>query len=138
MSLRAFGKAVLAGTTVGAVAPTIFSARFGLWLLHEEGGLSSGIYFIFMPIVVTFCLVLTCAVLIGLPVTFVLRTLKRESSAAYAVIGGLMGFAAPILINWYLGEGFNSGFPLLGSLSGTVTGWIWGSQRPSMTRKQID
>ena len=138
MRLRALGKAILVGTFAGAFAPTIFTAWIGLTMLNEENGLASALYFITMPAVVAFCFVLTCAVLIGLPVTFVLRALKQESPTTYAIIGGMVGFAMPMLAYWFVGEEFSFLLPLFGAFSGSVTGWMWGSEQEAVVDGHVD
>lgn len=135
--VRAFFKAVLIGTLAGAGLPLIFSALAFLFSLSDGG---APLLLLIFPLVLSFAFVLPSAILIGLPVTWLLKHLGRESPTTYATIGGIAGATVVAILHIVVfasgktGDGdFNLLTILLGAFSGGVTGWTWGKERKRAT-----
>ena len=134
--LRAFVRAVLIGTIAGAWMPTIFTTILALMMLGDPPSqmrsLLGFIYLIAFPSVLTFCMVMPSAILIGLPATAILRWFRAERAAIYSTVGSIAGAGVVLAIlsaydaesGWWLA--------VLGMFSGGVTGWTWGREREDL------
>ncbi len=90
-----------------------------------EGRLLPLLWLVVLPLVVTILLVLLGSVLIGLPVTVLLRKRGGESAAAYIAAGAVGGLALPALVLLALNAPSGYWTCLLGAFSGGVTGATW-------------
>jgi len=131
--MHAFWKAVFVGTMAGSCGPTVATALIGLMILGEPGDLlenvGKAIYIIVLPTIVSFCIVLPCSICVGLPASILLKWLKKERRELYAGIGAVAGMAAPVLLVLVISGEQSLLTVLLGTFSGAVTGWIWGTER---------
>lgn len=89
------------------------------------------IYAALQPFWIVFAIVLPCALLIGLPVAFILRRLNAESMTTYTLLGTFIGYAVPFLTLSAGGGGYILGLSALGAFSGaaTATAWSWSKAR---------
>ena len=136
--IKQFAKAVFFGTFAGASLPTFFTTMSVLAMINDQSewlmALVAGLLLILGPSFIVFCVVLPSSILIGLPVTAVLTKLKLERASFYATTGIVAGAAVTIAIlnwmpslNWMDAE--EGWLIALGMFSGSVTGWVWGSER---------
>ena len=75
---------------------------------------------------------LLAAVIIGLPLTAMLRRFDCENCRTYTFFGALFGFLIPLIADYVASHKFNSdnlGFVFAGTLAGTTVGILWGSWR---------
>ena len=121
----AFAKSVFYGALVGAAFPMMFTVSLALSATGGNWGWT--VWFAFMPLAVAIIVVLVASVVLGLPLTFVLKRQQRERASAYVGAGAAAGFIIPILLyHWQSGIDLGSVFlAIMGSLSGSVTGFTW-------------
>jgi hypothetical protein len=136
-NLRAFWKAVGVGTLAGAWLPLTFTTLIVLSSLPDgpdgRGDILVSIWLAVSPLAITFPIVLSASVLIGLPVVAVLRANGSENVPAYALLGGLAGLLVCIALVIVLGSPLDTHWiGLLGAFSGAVTGRSWGKDRERM------
>ena len=130
-----FAKAVWWGSLAGA-AP--FIALFTLPLAtsgFQDFGLTGALLVISYPLIVTVVIVLGAALLIGLPLTAILRQSGRELQRHYAIAGLITGVLVPSLILLaFDGGGYEPMlfFAVPGMIAGTVTGLVWGEWREAL------
>ena len=127
----AFVRAVLHGA-VAAAAPmlviTLVMEVISMFDLGRPGGnLWPSLYLMALPLIVTLPLVLAASLLIGLPLTILLKRTDRESERAYMACGAVAGFLIPIV--GLLAMAAPSGYwvALLGAFGGAITGRTWWS-----------
>lgn len=123
--MPAFWKSVLFGTLTGGgpfAVPITLLAISILWSDRNFIGVISAILF---PFLVAFPIVLGSSVLVGLPVTFLLKKRGWENVTTYVFLGVIVGFFVPIIV--LLIGNAEGGYPLamLGALSGGVTARTW-------------
>lgn len=90
-----------------------------------------------LPLLIMFAFTIIAGLVIGVPLTFMLRRLDRESAGVYATVGGMAGAAIAILVGGHQYHDFEaSQLPLLlivsgmmGLIPGATTGWLWGRAR---------
>lgn len=135
-NLKALAKAVLVGTLAGAALPTVLMAILALMQMTDGDSISnargSALLMLLFPALLVFCVVLPATILVGLPVTALLRRLEWESELAYRIIGALVGLAIPTLLLWSEGFEFSVILAGQGAISGAATGWAWGRERIGM------
>ena len=130
-----FAKAVFVGTIAGAWLPTIFTTLMALAMIGEQTdwleALKDALFLVFGPALITFCFVLPSSIMIGLPTTAVLAWLRLEWAIIYVSVGIIAGSAVTIAVFIWMEAEAGAGWFLivLGMFSGSVTGWIWGSER---------
>lgn len=127
--MQAFLKSVAMGTFAGAWLPMIFTV-IAVFIsipngVDGNGGVLSSLLFAGFPLALALGFVLPASIVIGLPVTAVLIRLRAESSAAYVIIGLVVGFALPLAVLAWMGAGEGWWLALLGAFSGSVTGRTW-------------
>jgi hypothetical protein len=130
-----FARAVWWGAVVGGGPFMLFTVPFGISLAFSED-LAGGLYLANLPLMIAGVGTLIGLLLIGLPLTAVLRWAgKGEPASTYSLAGLGAGFLIPYLIfaaatDWgsdaMLGGLFLS-FP--GALAGTTAATIWGNWR---------
>jgi hypothetical protein len=74
---------------------------------------------------ISFALVLAGALLLGLPTTFVLRRLRKESETAYIVAGIAFGFVVPLAVLFVGHAPSGHWVAILGAVAGGVAGRVW-------------
>lgn len=94
--------------------------------------LATTLNLIILPSILSFFLVLPSAVLIGLPVTFLLSGTARERPDVYATLGMISGVCVVIGILWWMAALDGWWLTALGMFSGGVTGWTWGQSRAEL------
>lgn len=134
--LKAFAHSVLAGAlaagsptllvTIPAVAISLIGQK--LDLVRIAGGFL-GIIF---PFALALPIVLTCCLLIGLPVDALLRQRKIDTPEAYGIVGAMTGLLAPAVVIFSISR--SSPFDispeaywvcLVGGLGGCATALTW-------------
>jgi hypothetical protein len=125
----ALTKSVLWGTVAGCALPC--AVTIALAISSLQGGLDGGgrlfpsMFLAFLPIVVTFPLVLGASLLFGLPLSVLLKRTERESASAYTISGAVLGFAVPLVILLIMRAPAGHWVALLGAVSGALTGQTW-------------
>lgn len=127
-AMRAFAKSVLLGTVAGAAPPCAVTFVIALALSADNGGkigLFPLLWVAFLPVVVTFPLVLGASIVFGLPLTALLKRLHGEAGATYVFFGTALGFliALAILLVIRASDGYWTA--ALGAFSGAVTAHTW-------------
>ncbi len=119
-AIRPFLDALMFGALAGS-APSLFFAPFAL--LPSAGGTLVGM------------------LVVGLPLTFLLRKLRQERLAYYVIAGVVFGFTFPIALVGPLALfgritewGLLIYFAISGTLAGAVSAYSWGLWR--MTRRE--
>lgn len=136
-AIRAFLRAVKWGAIAGGGIWLLMTVPIGVGMaLDGEAGPGLGVAL--MPLAIAGAGSLAGMLLIGLPLTALLRELRNERCATYALVGMIAGFIAPSLVVALL-ENFNpfeSSFGLFlgifGAISGGVAGHVWGSWREQL------
>ena len=128
--LRAFVQAVLLGAIAAAAPMLVVTGIIGTASILDGGPRGDGViapalYLMVLPLVVSLPVVLTASLIVGLPVTLLLKRWNRESAWAYAACGAVAGALIPLV--GLLAAGAPSGYwtALLGVIGGAVTGWTW-------------
>lgn len=117
--LLAFSKAVGVGVLVAAA---ITGATFGSLSRSAE----LGAYAFITAGVIAFVFVLVGCILFGLPLTILLKRLRRESQRAYVFAGAAIGyFSLPAYFLLREGEVSGLALGLLGAIAGALTGRTW-------------
>lgn len=83
---------------------------------------------------------LLAAVVIGLPLTAMLRRFDCENRRNYAFFGSLFGFLIPLVADYLVSDKFNSdnlGYVIAGTLAGTTAGFVWGNWREQVALEQV-
>ncbi|MBD8555875.1 hypothetical protein IFT84_15305 [Rhizobium sp. CFBP 8762] len=125
---KSFLKAVLFGTLAGAGPILLITVTFALLSLPDggikgPGSLPQTLQMVFLPLAVAFPIVLVSSLVFGIPVTFILRRLRAESSNTYTFTAGFIGMLIPLAgCLWWDVQDW---ICLLGFFSGAVTGSVW-------------
>lgn len=126
---RAFGKSIGWATLVGAAIPLAFTSLLALFSLQDvfsgQMMIWQTLYLASLPILVTFPIVLLSCLVLGLPLTLILRRLGRESLPAYAGIGAMFGLLIPILGLHLIDAPAGYWTAFLGAISGATAGYVW-------------
>jgi ABC-type antimicrobial peptide transport system permease subunit len=88
-------------------------------------GLLSSIVFAVFPLVLALAFVFPASLIIGLPLTAVLRRIHAESSMAYVCAGIVVGFILPWAALAWRGAVEGWWLAIIGAFSGAVTGRTW-------------
>lgn len=128
----AFVRAVLYGALAAAAPVLVVTVTLGIASMLDggwrgDGKLAPSLWLAVLPLVVTLPLVLAASLLVGLPLTMLLRRFGRESELAYTTCGAVAGCLIPI--GGLLAMAAPSGHwtALLGAFGGAVTGRTWWS-----------
>jgi hypothetical protein len=138
--MRGFAKAVMVGSLVGAVLPLCISVPvavddFAHPLTGHVNSLND-VYLAALPLIVSLSIVLASSLVVGLPVSWLLRRLHAESLEAYGSIGAVFGVLIPIgLLLLFRAEG-GYWLAVLGAFSGVATALTWWSERQSATSRR--
>ena len=122
----AFVRAVLYGALAAAAPVLVVTVTLGIASMLDggwrgDGKLAPSLWLAVLP------LVLAASLLVGLPLTMLLRRFDRESERAYTTCGAVAGCLIPI--GGLLAMAAPSGHwtALLGAFGGAVTGRTWWS-----------
>ncbi|MDP3905711.1 hypothetical protein [Novosphingobium sp.] len=138
VAVIAFAKAVLTGAFAAAVPFLLLTVPLGLMLLFDFGdpmGGLNGLLIAAAPLIVTLPIVLGASILIGLPLTYLLRRSGREQGHHYVAAGAFFGGALPSALSLMAGEAASVAslyLALPGALGGALTGWSWGRHRDTL------
>lgn len=132
----AFGKSVLAGSLASAAPVLAFTVLLAVSSLPEgisgPGSLLATFWLAILPLAVSIPVVFGASIVIGLPLTFLLRQNGWECSAAYVGCGSAAGFLIPIIGLLIIEAPTGYWVSLLGAAGGAVTGRVWWkSNQPS-------
>ncbi len=128
--LKAFVRAVLAGSLAGAGLPLVLTVLIAVASLpdggiHGPGSIEQTLWLAILPLLIAFPVVFVASVVVGLPVALLLGRTGRQSMTAYCLIGGGAGFVIPLIALLFVGAPAGYWIALLGLLGGTVTGYVW-------------
>lgn len=133
--LKTFARAVWWGALIGGGPYLLLTVPAALPILADpsSSGLSGALVLVALPILLAGAGTLTGAVLFGLPLTVLLRHMRKETSANYGMVGALLGFTMPALAAFAtfgpeLGGSFLM-FAIPGLLAGTTAATTWGNRR---------
>ena len=128
----AFWYSVGVGTLAGGGVPAIIFIPLALSAMAEGGGLAE-LFIPFVPLVFTGSIVLPAAIVIGLPLTAILKSQGKECPRIYALCGLLAGAVIPFAIGLAFGS-WEAGafFAIFGMLAGFATALSWGRWRASL------
>lgn len=92
------------------------------------------------PLGISIIITLLFSVVIGLPLTALLRHLRKESAKAYMIAGAGFGFTIPILLDLRIFGYFGVFFlmSLLGLIAGATTGYLWGGWREKLSAAMME
>lgn len=132
-----FGPAILAGTLTGGVSLTIGSVVGMLRIADHPVDLVemilSVLWLLVLFTLIAFLLVVPAAVVVGLPLSWLLNRFNLESRTVYTTAGAFTGTGVLALVAFWTGmppfSTYYFGFIALGALSGAVSGWTWGSSK---------
>lgn len=128
-AMLSFAKSVFFGALTGAAPFLLGTTMIAVTSLPSgidgDGRIFPTVWFAALPLIVTIPIVLSASIVIGLPLTLILRRQGRETEAAYIGTGAMVGFALPIicLLATRGAEGY--WMSALGAASGAVTGRTW-------------
>lgn len=124
-----FAKSVLFGALAGAAPMLIFTTVLAIGSLPEgvngDGNLLPSLKLAILPLVVSLPLVLGASIVIGLPLTAILKRKGWESGMVYIATGAVAGFILPIVILLLLHAPAGYWTAHLGAVGGAVTGRTW-------------
>ena len=128
----AFWYSVGVGTLAGGGIPAIISIPLAVMAMADGVGLA-GLFIPFVPLVFTGSFVLPAAIVIGLPLTAILKSQGKECPRIYAFCGLIAGAAIPLSFTLAFG-GWEPGlfFAVFGMLAGLATALSWGRWRKSL------
>lgn len=137
-SVRVFARAVGWGSLAGASPLLLISIPVGIGTLFPANSGSewwSGIFVVFVPLLVVVPIVLAASVVFGLPLTAWLSRTGVERGQHYVTAGLLLG-AIPLFILFNEIMVLAALLSFGGTLGGGVTGWVWGRYRDDLAAKQ--
>ncbi|MFP5434910.1 MAG: hypothetical protein ACLGIM_17585 [Alphaproteobacteria bacterium] len=124
-----FVKSVLFGAVAGAAPVLVFTFALAINSLPEGlkggGSLFLSVWLAILPLVISIPLVFGASVIVGLPLTTLLKRRRRESEFAYISVGAAVGFALPIVILLLIAAPAGYWTALLGAFGGAITGKTW-------------
>lgn len=128
-----FFKSVLFGTLVGAALPLCLTVPLGILNLLEpltgHRDFIGSLYFAALPLIVAFAVVLPSSVLVGIPVSLVLKKLDAESTDFYVLCGAAFGILITLLVLVLIRAQAGYWMVILGAFSGAATAWNWSRYR---------
>jgi hypothetical protein len=127
--VRAFWRAVAAGTVVGGAPVACVTIPLGIALYLEpltgDSSLLASLYLAILPFLVAFALVLAGSALIGLPAHLFFCRYKIARGKAYVIGGAATGFLVSLAVLIVMGGEVQLWICLLGAFSGFVTALSW-------------
>ncbi|MWV28815.1 hypothetical protein [Aurantiacibacter rhizosphaerae] len=140
LMIGSFFRATGWGAVAGGGFFLVFTVPAGLTAMISQGD-PQGLLLGLLPLGIALAGTLIGMLLIGLPLTALLRQFRRERAPIFAAVGMVGGLVLPMLFAALLEGAFNSGtlwigffFGLFGALAGGVCGKIWGSYREDVAR----
>ncbi|RVU07068.1 hypothetical protein EOE18_03705 [Novosphingobium umbonatum] len=127
--IKAFAKSVLCGAVIGC-APFLmvtFVSAIAVALDggHGDGNLRGMLWFAFLPLMISFPIVLATSLIFGLPLTLFLRMRGLESGDAYRGAGIALGSVIPVAGAVILHAPGVYVLSIFGAIAGAATGHIW-------------
>jgi hypothetical protein len=128
--LKAFFRAVIAGTVAGTAFPVIILAIMILGSSSSPTDLRAMVVISLATVLIPLGLVVASAFTLGIPATFALKRLRWENEPAYLFVGAISGFVVPCAI-LAIAEGDPTvalrGLPAgaIGAFSGAITARSW-------------
>jgi hypothetical protein len=123
--VKPFAKSVLFGSIAGAAPVLLLTVPYGIASFAGRSGLVLFSLSVLAPLLGSAVLVTTSSVVVGLPLTALLKRQNWESAVTYTTVGGLTGFAIMILA-LLLTSPTGAYWPaLFRALGGAVTGQTW-------------
>lgn len=126
--MRPFVKSVILGAFSGAFPVLIVTCVLALLSLPDsliQGNIFPSLWLAILPLVISLPLVLGASILIGLPLTALLKLKGWESAVIYVSVGAITGFIIPIVILLLIKAPAGYWMALLGAFGGGVTGRTW-------------
>ena len=124
-----FLKSVAAGSIAAASPGLVFVLPIFVGLVaglfRDEIDLPHLFYLLFLPLLLAAPVVLIAALLIGLPLTMVLKDVNGESALAYTGLGTLAGGSLPLLLILCAPTIDIAALVICGFFGGGVTGFSW-------------
>lgn len=138
---KAFATAVIRGGIAAAMLPTalVMMMLIGSVLSNpvDRNDLIAAVGLLLLPFAVAVLVIAASSMLIGLPVTMILRRTGLETAFNYAFAGGACGFAIPLIWGAMTAAGRpDLSLALLGAVGGTVTARTWWKERSPVTIAQ--
>jgi len=133
-SAKAFVRAAWWGALAGGGPFMVLTVPVAIGAM-DEAAFVEPIYIALLPLLIAGSATLAGLVVIGLPLTWLLHRLRKESRKAYILLGGAAGFALPGVVLGFM-EGAMGASVLLGIpgvLAGAVSGYVWGTWRAEET-----
>jgi len=94
----------------------VFASQMAIW---------QALFLLALPLLITFPIVFAASIIFGLPLTFLLKSINRESLSHYCLIGASIGFVITIVGLWLLEVEDGYWIVMLGGVAGGVTGYTW-------------
>jgi hypothetical protein len=124
--IKAFARAVLAGTLAGTMVPVMILAVLMLGSAPSSADIGGIVRIVILAVAIPLSLVGVSAAALGIPATLALRAAGWESEAAYLFVGTVLGFIVPTVVTAaFFGSGAFTPLSLLGAFSGFVTARSW-------------
>jgi hypothetical protein len=124
-----FAKSVILGALTGSAPILMFTILLSASSLPDglngDGHLLPSLWLVVLPLVVAAPIVFVASLLVGLPLTLLLRRKGWESGAVYISVGAGMGFVLPIAGLLLMSAPAGYWMSILGAVSGAVTGRTW-------------
>lgn len=124
-----FCKAVIAGGVASAAPVLAFTIALAVISMPQgingSGSVSATLWFAIMPLVISTSVVFAASVIVGLPVTLMLRRHDSESGPAYVGSGVAAGFLISFIGLLIVGSFAAFWMLILGTLGGAVTSRVW-------------
>jgi len=128
-SMWPFAKSVFIGALSGAAPILIVSVPFGamslVWGWNVDGSVWPSLWLAAVPLVVALAIVLVASIVIGLPLTHLMRRRGTETKSTYIRVGALAGVVIPTAILVLMRAPTGYWMCILGAVSGAVTGRTW-------------
>lgn len=134
--VRAWGWGTLAGSGPFLLVTVPGALSFASAVPAGDPG--TAINLAVFPLLLGGAITLAGMVLIGLPLTAILRYVRGDRKFTYQMVGGLSGFLLPIIfleLSTFGGGAYTLVPAIPGALAGFVAGSIWGGWRESVANK---
>lgn len=135
MALKTFARAVGWGAVAGGAPVLLFTLPAAILSVVDASneGLAGLLYIATLPLLLAGAGTLAGALLLGLPLTALLRRKGRETSTTYGLLGAALGFVLPALAAFAaIGPDIGGAFLLFaipGLIAGLTAATVWGNWR---------
>ena len=130
-NIRVFSIALLRGTLAGGgPAALILAVPFFAVMVDSGSFDTSSLFLIAVPFLAAGAITLAAMMVIGLPLTAILKRLGKECARTYAISGLSLGILIPLVICAAVGS-MEAGlfFAVFGMMAGGATALTWGRWR---------